>query len=129
MEKNTQLSDWLNTHMQLDNLGTRETARRAGISHPLISDILNGGKPSLETCSVLAELFKTPPEEVLRMAGLLPPKAQKDVIKERADYLMQRLSPEKQQQAVEFLEFLVKQEEKGEQHGRPNRRPAKSEAN
>ncbi|MFH2040134.1 MAG: helix-turn-helix transcriptional regulator [Chloroflexota bacterium] len=129
MEKKHTLSDWLTTHMQINNLGTRETARRAGISHPLISDILNGGKPSLETCSVLAELFNTPPEEVLRMAGLLPPKAENDVIQERADYLMQRLSLAKQQQAVEFLEFLLTKEEKGEQRDRPPRRHAESEAN
>lgn len=115
--------------IQINNLSSRETARRAGISHPLISDILNGGKPSLETCSVLAELFKTPPEEVLRMAGLLPHKAEKDVIIEHAEYLMEHLSPEKQQQAVEFLQFLVTQEEKGEERGRPNRRPAVSKAN
>lgn len=126
MDKNTKLSDWLTTHMKNNNLGTRETARRAGISHPLISDILNGGRPSLETCTVLAELFKTPPEQVLRMAGLLPPKAHKDVIKERADYLLARLSPEKQLQAVEYLEFLVTREEMGEEHGRPNRRPAET---
>jgi transcriptional regulator with XRE-family HTH domain len=129
MEKKRKLSDWLMTHMQINNLGTRETARRAGISHPLISDIINGGKASLETCTVLAELFNTPPEEVLRMAGLLPPKAEKDIIKERADYLMQRLSPAKQQQAIEFLEFLLTQEEKGEKRERPNRRNAESEAN
>lgn len=120
------MSTWLITNMQTNNLGIRETARRAGISHPLISDILNGGKPSLETCSVLAELFKTPPEEILRLAGLLPPKAEKDVIMERADYLMERLSPAKQQQAIEYLEFLLTREEKGEPHGRANRQPAET---
>lgn len=126
MEKNTQLSEWLTTNMQINNLGIRETARRAGISHPLISDILNGGKPSLETCSVLAGLFKTPPEQVLRLAGLLPPKAHKDIIQERADFLMERLSPAKQQQAVEYLEFLVSREEKGEEHDRSHRQPAET---
>ena len=126
MEEKPKLSDWLMANMQNHNLGTRETARRAGISHPLVSDILNGGKASLETCTVLAELFNTPPEEVLRLAGLLPSRAQKDVILERADYLMERLSPEKQQQAIEYLEFLVTREGKGEKRGRPNRQPAES---
>lgn len=129
MNEKFQLSEWLTTNMQIHNLSTRETARRAGISHPLISDILNGGKPSLETCTVLAVLFNSPPEQVLRLAGLLPPKPVKDVIQERADYLMERLSQERQQQAIEFLEFLVSQEQKGEARGRPNRRPAESKSN
>jgi len=126
MDKSTKLSAWLMSNMKINNLGTRETARRAGISHPLISDILSGGRPSLETCNVLASLFKTPIEEVLRLAGLLPPKAEQDVIKERADYLMERLSPDKQQQAVNYLEFLVTQEEKEEERGRSNRQPAET---
>jgi transcriptional regulator with XRE-family HTH domain len=121
------LIDWLKTRMELSNYGVRETARMAGLSHPLISDIVNGRKPSYETCIALAQLFNTPPEEVLRLAGLLPSKLEKDVIKERADYLMDHLSPENQQKAIEFLEFLISKEEKGEHRARPTRRPAKSE--
>ena len=74
MHNTNKLIEWLKKNMEAKNFGVRETARMAGISHPLISDVLKGGKPSYETCLALANLFKTPPEEVLRMASMLPPK-------------------------------------------------------
>ena len=76
-----ELTAWLRMNMERRNFGVSETASAAGISHPLISDSFKGKKPSMETCTVLAKLFKTTPEQVLRMAGLLPPIAQKEVIR------------------------------------------------
>jgi transcriptional regulator with XRE-family HTH domain len=64
---------WLNARMQDREWGVRETARQAGLSHPTVSDILNLGiQPSYDTCMALARAFNTPPEEILRLAGLLP---------------------------------------------------------
>ena len=106
MHNPNKLIEWLNKNMEAKNFGVRETARMAGISHPLISDVLKGGKPSYETCLALANLFKTPPEEVLRMASMLPPKPAQDVVKERADYLMEQLSPANQKRAIDYLEYF-----------------------
>ncbi|MBE0684826.1 MAG: helix-turn-helix transcriptional regulator [Anaerolineaceae bacterium] len=128
MNNTDKFIDWLKINMEAKNFGVRETARAAGISHPLILDAMKGKKPSYETCIALANLFKTPPEEVLRMASLLPTKPAQDVIKERAEYLMEHLSPANQKKAIDYLEFLIFQEEKGEKRGKPNRRHAKTEA-
>jgi len=126
MDNTNELMDWLKLNMETKNFGVRETARMAGISHPLISDIINGGKPSYETCLALGNLFKTPPEEVFRLAGLLPSKPKQDILMERADYLIEQLSPANQKKAIEYLEFLIFQEEKGEQREKQNRQNAKT---
>jgi len=47
-------------------------ARGIGISHPLISEILDGQQPSFDTCLKIADVFAVPRETVVFMAGLLP---------------------------------------------------------
>jgi transcriptional regulator with XRE-family HTH domain len=94
--------------------GVRELARRAGVSHPIISDALNGKGASFDTCKALAFLFRVPAEQVLRMAGLLPNKTAKVEIVERAEHLYGLLTLDNQRKALEYLEFLKQQEEKGE---------------
>jgi len=41
--------------MNDENVGVREFARRLGVSHPTVSDVLAGGKPSLKTCRAIAK--------------------------------------------------------------------------
>jgi transcriptional regulator with XRE-family HTH domain len=73
---------WLKLRMESQNWGVRELARRAGVSHPRISDALNGKEPSLDTAIVLARLFKETPEAILRIAGVLPPIPEIDEFRE-----------------------------------------------
>ncbi len=65
-----ELIEWLTLNMNKNNWGVREVARRAGVSHPTVSDVLNGKPPSLDTSVALAKLFNTTPELILRMAGV-----------------------------------------------------------
>jgi transcriptional regulator with XRE-family HTH domain len=73
---------WLKLKMESHNWGVREVARRAGVSHPRISDVLNGKEPSLDTAIVLARLFKETPELILRTAGVLAPIPEIDEFRE-----------------------------------------------
>ena len=64
---------WLKQEFEKRNWAIRAAARRIGVSHPTISDIVTLQKqPSYETCLAIANAFNKPPEWVLRMAGLLP---------------------------------------------------------
>src|SRR5678816_1152069 len=76
------LPTWLKLKMEAQNWGVRELARRAGVSHPRISDVLNGKEPSLDTAIVLARLFKESPEAILRTAGVLAPIPEIDEFRE-----------------------------------------------
>jgi transcriptional regulator with XRE-family HTH domain len=73
---------WLKLKMESQNWGVRELARRAGVSHPRISDVLNGKEPSLDTAIVLGKLFKESPESILRTAGVLAPIPEIDEFRE-----------------------------------------------
>jgi transcriptional regulator with XRE-family HTH domain len=118
------LINWLSSNMEKNNWSVRETARKAGLSHPTISDILNGDQPSYETCKKLAKLFKAPAENIFRIAGLLPLKLSADELLDRIEYMYNQLQdPANKKSALDFLEFLMIQEERGEYHaGRKDRK-------
>lgn len=65
--------DWLQKEMDQRNLGIRETARLAGVSHPTVSDILNGKRPSIKTCKALAKVFGREERWVAILAGYFKP--------------------------------------------------------
>ncbi len=67
--------EWLRDELNESNLSQSEASRRAGLNPNAISDIVNGKvkEVSLKTCKALARQFKTPIEEVMRLAGHLDP--------------------------------------------------------
>jgi len=88
-EMMTTFTDWLNEQMTECGWSVRETARRAGVSHPLIYKIRGGKPPSFESCLKLADVFMSEPTALLRLAGLLPQKPEVDMLS--SDFL--RLLP------------------------------------
>ena len=70
---NDELINWINRNLEIRNLSGAEACRRAGLNLGAISEIANGRQPGLKVCIGLSELFGTPIEKVLRMAGHLPP--------------------------------------------------------
>jgi len=72
------IAAWLLEECENRNLSWSQASRRAGVSRGMISAIVNGQRPGLETCKALAGFFKVPPERVLRLAGHLsnPPAPQ-----------------------------------------------------
>jgi transcriptional regulator with XRE-family HTH domain len=70
----TNLGEWLQAQMRRHELTLNATAVYAGVGMATISGILNKGHvPKAETLCRLADYFDTPREEVLRLAGHLPP--------------------------------------------------------
>jgi len=64
---------WLKQEFEKRNWAIRAAARRIGVSHPTISDIVTLQKqPSYETCMAIAKAFNKSPVWILRLAGLLP---------------------------------------------------------
>jgi len=109
------LSIWLNAEMVTRGWSQSDLARRSGLHRAVISKILSdSSKPIPETCRALAVALKLPIEQVYRAAGLLPPKAKTDELAERAEHLYNLLAPENQRKALEYLEFLKIQEERGD---------------
>jgi transcriptional regulator with XRE-family HTH domain len=67
------LAAWLIQACQERGLSWAEASRRAGLSQGAISAIVRGTQPGLEICKALANYFGVPAEEMLRLAGHLPP--------------------------------------------------------
>lgn len=115
---------WLDQNMKNHNWGVRETARRAGLSHPTVSDILNGIQPSEKTCKALAKLFRTSPEVVLRMAGHLPPLLDTDPLTEEGIGVLTGLEGEHLKRAVKLLHLIA--DEQGEYRVQKGKRTSTS---
>ncbi len=68
----TTLKDIVKSEMEKRGLSIREFAKLVGVSHPTISDILNGEEPSFDVCSKTCPILNLPLERVLRAAGTAP---------------------------------------------------------
>jgi transcriptional regulator with XRE-family HTH domain len=69
--------NWLKQQIRERGWSVRETARQVGVSPTPISNILSGkGRPGLDVYRGLAHAFQTTLEDVLRLAGELPPAIQ-----------------------------------------------------
>ena len=62
------LQDWIIQELEVHHWSMRELARRAGISHSWISNVLAGQSPSWDFCAAIAGPFGVSPIEVLLRA-------------------------------------------------------------
>jgi transcriptional regulator with XRE-family HTH domain len=68
------LANWLRGELRRNGLTQGQAAVYAGVGQATISDMLNKGHvPKVETLFRLADFFETRRDEVLRLAGHLPP--------------------------------------------------------
>ena len=72
-EPRSPLADWLIRACEARELSWAEASRRAGLYQGAVSAIVGGIRPGLEACKSLANYFGAPVEEILRLAGHLPP--------------------------------------------------------
>jgi transcriptional regulator with XRE-family HTH domain len=99
------LKDIVKAEMEKRGLSIREFAKLVGVSHPTISDILNGEEPSFDVCRKLAPVLNLPLERVLRAAGLLPPAPSDTEYQEEFFHLLSQLSPPEREEILELLRF------------------------
>lgn len=89
-------------------------ARQAGITEGTISHIFaKRRKPGIEFCVAIAPAIKQKPETVARMAGLLPPEKEITTSPTVSEikYKITLLSAEKQNQVLDFVNFLLQQDQ------------------
>ena len=97
------------------NLSQNKLAELMGMSGAQVSDVLTGNaKPGIKFCRELAYVVGLPPNYVLSAAGLLPSIPESDLLDQRLMYLFDTLKDQSsQQRAINYLEFLHSEEEKG----------------
>lgn len=70
---NQKLVDWMLEEIRERKISHRELARRAGISHTAISNVLSGYRePTWDFLAAISKPLDKQPMEVFRIAGLLP---------------------------------------------------------
>jgi transcriptional regulator with XRE-family HTH domain len=112
-------STWLNN--QLDTFGwtQAELARRAGLGEATLSRFISGThRPGPDACLAIARAFGEPPENVFRLAGLLPPLPPAVQEEREAITILRRLPSQARDYALAILRAL---------DGQPARRPAVGE--
>jgi len=101
-----QLKTIISSTLEKQNLSIRELARRAGLAHPTVSNIINGAAPTYEVCAKLAPVLHLPLELVLRSAGLLTPSEKLTDEQQHMLYLFNSLESDKREIALVFLQAL-----------------------
>jgi transcriptional regulator with XRE-family HTH domain len=70
----SKLSDFLNDEIEERGWSKRELARRSGISSAQVTDVMNErAQAGAEFCVSVARALGEDPEDMLRLAGILPP--------------------------------------------------------
>jgi transcriptional regulator with XRE-family HTH domain len=104
---------WLRAELDAQGWKQADLARATGLSSGAISNVLNGQRqPSVDFVLAVARALRVSPEDLYRRAGLLPPKPEaptSPLMNEALDVL-RRLPTEKQQEALNYLRYLYKQE-------------------
>jgi len=101
-------ANWLEKEIKARGWTIRELARRAGLTHVTISNVLNGTRnPGVEFCLGVARALREPPELVFRRAGLLPNREGiEDELFERFRAYVEALSPERREELFRYVMFL-----------------------
>jgi len=64
--------DWLSEEIRKSGLSYSEIARRGGITHGRISQVIGGENPGMAFCAGIARGLNLPPDLVLEKAGIIP---------------------------------------------------------
>ncbi len=110
---NNDFYDWIDSELTERGWGVTELSRRMGITHSAVSHVLSKrNKPSTDFCSGLAKAFGVSPTEVFRKAGLLPKvEGVTDPQLQSAHDLINSMTPEQRQQALNYMRFLIQNQE------------------
>jgi transcriptional regulator with XRE-family HTH domain len=121
------LITWLEKELSDRGWSMRLLAKRAEISVATVSNVMAGKTPAtFDFCAAIARPLGKRPEELFRMAGLLPSirSSGSEISEEEFLELLPLLSPEQRRNLRQYAEFLISQAERtGEAEGRPATEP------
>ena len=97
-------SDWLVIALEDKKWTQADLAREAEVSPTAISDIISGRRNvGKNTAKAIAKAFKLPPEQVFRVAGLLPPNAKVDEYTEQIVHETQDLTRREKEEVLAYI--------------------------
>lgn len=105
--------DWLNNELNTKGWSYSELARRGGITHTSISQIINEKRqPGLKVARGIAKALDTPLVMILRKAGLLSPEPEGTPTSRELLYMFMQLDDEDQERILSITRTFL-EEKKG----------------
>lgn len=109
--------DWLTSELKARDWTQSELSRRSGVTRGAISNVLKNREPGPDLCRGIANAFHLPPEDVFRIAGLLPPKPGDDLKVKELNQLVQKMDENNKDELIRIARLKLEiQEERGEYH-------------
>jgi transcriptional regulator with XRE-family HTH domain len=106
----SRFTDWLNHELEHRGWSYNELGRRAGLSSGGVSVVMTERQnPGYEFCVKVAQALQELPENVLQLAGLLPPLPPEVAEAREADRLLRLMTPERRRIALDVLRGLAGQ--------------------
>jgi transcriptional regulator with XRE-family HTH domain len=103
---------WLKNELVAQNWSQADLSRATGLSSGTIANVLNEKrKPGVDFVLAVARALRVEPEDLYRRAGFLPRKPTLNhgpIINEAIDVL-QRLSPEEQEEILNYAKYRYQQ--------------------
>ena len=99
---------WLEAELEQRQWSFNQLARRADLSHSMLSRVRAGSPPTWSVCYAFSTALNLPPEQVFRQAGLLPPIPAGQAEYEEFRYLLAQLSEEDRQELLEIARLKIK---------------------
>jgi transcriptional regulator with XRE-family HTH domain len=104
----TTFATWLKEEARARNWSLRELARRASVSHGIVSAVAAGQRqPTWDFCVALARAFHLAPEDVFRRAGLLAPPLSAGRVREELLEFIDVLTEEDQRIILQVAQRLA----------------------
>lgn len=105
---NMGIVQWLVKETDSRGWSFRELGRRAGLSSATISRVITeASRPGWEFCLRVATAFNVPPENVFRLAGLLPPEPKETAALREMSQLFSQLSLNDQERVITFVRGFI----------------------
>jgi transcriptional regulator with XRE-family HTH domain len=109
----TKFTTWLTEKLNENRISMRELARKSGISHSTISQVVNGAQPpTYEFCIAIAKGLGLPPDEVLALAGKLPKQPELTPELQEWIYLFEQLTEDDKAELMQLGRYKVGRREK-----------------
>ncbi len=115
--QSTDFADWLENELASRDMRPYDLAKKSGVDHGVISRVLNRErKPSAETLIAIAQALRIPHDEVLRIAGILPPEPGTDPVVEEGRELLRQMNEDTRRRALRLLRSELDAQEEEETH-------------
>ena len=125
-----ELSVWIVTEIEKRGWSQRELARRAGVSQAQVNNVINeAANAGADFCVSVARALDHSPEEIMRLAGILPPRPERDRYLEAMESIWGRLPNERKGDLVLIARAYIEEYDRrmAEREARRAGEPVKNE--